>query len=316
MYSIRYILFALLPVLFACKTNYRYVNQQYAPLKLGNYELRMELAKGEYYEFEPVLAKFTLINHDTLPLILTNHFLPESYANNSLVYLDNDDTNDSAKYYHYIRSKHRSLISHGSDNIDTIIILPKDTFFTAVPLNNWSFNDIKDRNKKMLFRNFADFREGLYIFYYCYTTKIFKRQYTHLLESNQQFLNIEKNTNENQNLLDKLRENRVKYPDLITEFPNSIFREHLIKEILMGERYNINNTSLIAEYERFISEFPESYSLLDDKFIKYYIYLLVADCSNANEAYVFLRQKLTNPLLLKYISNLKRIENILANKPY
>lgn len=310
-YIIRYILFALFPLLFACKTNYKYINQQFEPQTKGKYELKMELAKGEYYEYEPVLAKFTLVNHDSIPLKITNHFLPYSTLNTCLVFLGYDTPKENSKPNSYRWSKYGVRMSHATGEVDTIIVAPKDTFYTSMPINNWGFSET-DSRKKYLFRNFGYFNEGLYRFYYCYVQNHTKIKYSdHILESNEQFLRIEKNAPEDEILLQELIDKRPKYDSLqIAKLPG-VYREYMLKEGIGSSPERI-----VSEYERFIGEFPNSYYLLDDHFIKYYIHFLIQDCSTIDEAYNVLYQKIKNELVLQYISNRSRIKNMLSKKLY
>lgn len=317
-YTIRYILFAFTLFHFSCSYNDKSLVNDFESKRIGNYELRMELAKEVYYEMEPVLAKFTLINHDSLPLILNNHFSSEKSSNIYLIYSGKNITNS------YINSKYSLPKIYCEITIDTVsqyIVNPSDTFYISIPINNWGFKYEFESLFKLIFKKFGYFTKGRYNFRYAVLNKKYIRpgdeKYTEI-ESNNVQMKIRPNAPEDYDILNKITGKMDKnvYKELIVKYPKSIYREHLLMSYIYYMRSETDIPGIICEYEKFISEYPNSYYLLNEEFISYYIYLLIKDHNNLYNAQKFINEKITNKLLHQYISNDKRLYNMIIHNLY
>lgn len=281
----------------------------------GKHELGIDLPKKKYKEFEPIMLRFTLINHDTLPLKIRDLFVHD-YNWSYLVFKDQNGKDV------YKKANHPGIEpSYDIDTIDTYIIYPTDTFYISIPINNWGKKvEFKKNKHKIIFNNYGFLKKGFYKFYYLYQLLpgFGEQQYdNHPIRSNEVSLYVEENNIEDLYFLKTILDSTIKFADMAAvyeemqkKFPQSTYKEYMHQELII--RKGIND-DLCYDFEKFIYEYPDSPYLLNDRFIGKYIYLLCRDFTNVDEALSYLNTRISNKWILRYISNRKRIFNTVVH---
>ena len=103
--------------------------QSHHPDSLGiKQTITMSLSKKVYKEYEPLLAKFELINYDDKPFNVFNMF--EEYLNYETTIKITDDLGEQWNVNHSPGDR----ITIGGPNF---VLQPKDTLIVSMPINNW-----------------------------------------------------------------------------------------------------------------------------------------------------------------------------------
>jgi len=286
----------------------------------GKYELSIRFAKEEFKVFEPVLAEFTLVNHDTLPLLLRRDFTSSGENTSRFIFLDKDNhvKTSSSKYFE------RAFIMY--DTVPNFFLHPGDTLYSSMIINNWGIALDKKSisNASYFFNSWGYFPKGIYRLYYEYPlidSLTGNRSGVSLFRSNETTFSVIENNIEEKYLLKQVldsskRTNMIDYYErIIKQYPANEFREHFFYEYIKYKYSGYRNAeTLVFDYEKFISEFPESSYLLLDDFMYNYIYALIKDFKDVNTASKFVRSRITNAKILKFISHTNRLQNIVIHK--
>lgn len=320
--TLKYIFITLILVLLTgCSEWFGKNVKSYDSYNTGKYELSISLEKEQYKVFEPIVAEFTLINHDTLPLKIKSLFNTDNYISGKLIFKDKNNNDVLVGFNHY-------EIGCGlliNDTVNAYELNLNDTLHFAMKINNWG-KKLSPYNDKqfILFSNYGYFKPGLYRFYYIQPVRFVYDVISNLkplYRSNEVKFSVEENDIEESFLLKQIKMNEFKvdmikfYEDLIRKYPQNEFREHFYYEYLMYKHAGLQETdTLVEDYEKFISEYPNSSYLMEDRFINPYIFYLCKDFNNTSDASVFLRTRLTNAKILKFVSHPKRLYNIVVHK--
>lgn len=212
------------------------------------------------------------------------------------------------------------------DTVSAYIINPCDTLYFAMKINNWGKLGIpfKEIREKTFFSNSGYFPKGKYSLYYIkpvlfrinmiselkpvYRSGIFK-------------LNVIENNYEDKFILNFIKQNETKltlaevYKSLMDKYPGNTYSEHIFAAYI-SSKHSVNNESetLLNDYEEFIAQYPDSPYLLDESFINNYFSYLCLNFIQYEEAVDYLKKYIKNQKLLKFISNEKRLYNIVIHK--
>lgn len=292
--------------IFAASKNtvfpYPFLSNAYEDQK---YEIGMSLAKDTYRKFEPIVAKFTLINHDTKPMNITNLF--DNFTDGPKIMIADSKGNTTSinKYFS------TPLIIYPEP---VYIIPPGDTLYISMTLNNWGEKSTSD--KEIYFSQYGYFPKGSYRAFFYFGTEQ-EQTYGVKIQSNIVEFDVVDNTSEDKELLSLTKEK--KYSDVIKDYSENPFVEH-VAYLYLGEKYvgvpfypENQYPELETEYEEYFQKYPYSFYLLSDKFLKSYVFKVAKESTNAEDVVSRVSSKTSNQLILKFLSNKRRVENIITS---
>jgi hypothetical protein len=263
----------------------------------------MTLQKQVYKKFEPVIAKFDVINRNNKAYNIHDLFSPAYGGIGNLKI-----TNDSGKVWN------SQLI------IDIIYIAepeyfiqPGDTFTISMPINDWgneiSFNEL-------YFGQLGYFPPGrsYTAYYYDESSKSSEVQFKviDLNEEDQNVINIYKDfgriTADSSNSI------------IISKYPDNVFTEYIMTERfkmkywkMFQGRNHYDATGLEEDYQNFFKKYPDSYYMYNDFFMApYYAKLLSGLFSSYNKVIKEIKSKNNNSQLTSFLSN-RDIKNRIKN---
>ncbi len=263
----------LLCVLFA--VNLHALCQDSTSIKKSKYELKIDLPKYTYKEYEPVIVNIQLINHDSIPLELWGIFLP-LFRNTNVIITDekgNSWNNDWFPDIFNVTIKNPSYI-----------VEPFDTLFIAMPINNKGeeVKGTKDDNK-IYFDNYGFFNPGRYKAYFDINTGYTNGYNNERIKSNEIYFTVTELNDTDKYLLEYY--NRHKHVDwkdytyIINEFGENPFAEHVCAEYLGWKHGGVTafeqykeESELKNDYKNFFDKYPNSEYLLIDRFVEPYIF--------------------------------------------
>ena len=221
------------------------------------YSVKISLPKIVYKEYEPVFIKLEIINKQDEPLKFYEMFNPETQDINFIV-RDNEGSE-------WKESKVTGIF-HFAHLVTSNILEPHDTLTISMPINNWG--NYLTHEKPGLDHLFGYW--GYFAADRKYSVKFSKDG----VESNLISFRV-KQLNENDvlyiNASEKLTASN--YDSLVNVLPDNKFREYLSASSIIKKYGRITYDrdkeydSLLADYYRFIKEYPESYYLICDAFL-------------------------------------------------
>src|SRR4030095_3412186 len=219
------------------------------------YTITLVLPKHEYKKYEPVIAKVTLVNNDSMPLNI--HNIHEAYSSEPHFTIKDQLGNvyDS-----------RSLVADLIDAYSTEIP-PGDSLVFSMAMNNWGkptsyeFNNSMD---EVYFSQFRYFPEGEYTARFdCSPLRNEERIY-----SNDVVFKVNDLTNEDTEVLRLFKEQN--YDEVLLRYPTSIYSEYVLRWKMLPFTSRITpNTE--RDYNDFIQKYPMSMYLYDYGFMMPYL---------------------------------------------
>jgi len=198
----------------------------------SKYEITMKLAKDTYKKYEPVIAEFELINHDSKPMDIYDLF--ETDLEGPAIMITDENGLKT--------SDNKEVPSDVMFTGPTYTILPGDTLFVSMPINDWGIRAkyTHNNNNEVFFDQFGYFQPGSYSAYY-YFNDANSHFYGTALKSNE--VNFEVTDDDDQDLavLKLIRE--YKYDEIIELFPDNQFFEDVYAAAIHKKHHNIFNNS-------------------------------------------------------------------------
>lgn len=229
----------------------------------GKYSMKMSLGRQEYKKFEPVIAKFELINNDSQPMEVYNLF-EKSSDEPALTVTKESGASDN---------KNKGRIGFIVPWLHTVIE-PGDTLIISMPLNNWGVqaNKPEDRltdKSNIYFDQFGFFEPGGYKAYFYFNESNVQR-YSAILQSNEVNFTVTKLTDEDNEILKLYQQlwKQRRLDELASLYPNSSFGEYIDAERLLAAHSDNISESTIVDYNQFITKYPSSYYLFDWNFMR------------------------------------------------
>jgi hypothetical protein len=231
----------------------------------------MTLAKHYYKKYEPVIAKFELINNDSIPLKVNGLFDPELQETNIEI------TDNFGNTWKGNKIIFQTSVAYKPQ----YVINPGDTFTISMPINNWAQKHEKNfmTDNDWYFNQFGYFPPGRKYNAFLYFSDRNIDIYGCELSSNEVEFEVVELEEEDVQLLEKyiVETNKFNYKALdkvINAYPNNTFTEHVTARYLMNKYWALNSTKeydsndVVIEYEQFMSKYPESQYLLNHRFMK------------------------------------------------
>lgn len=268
--------------------------------------IQMELQKSIYKEFEPVIAKFVLVNNDSEPYNIYTMFNP--YCSET-----NIDITDNIGHHWFQNNSQGDYIII---NEPTYILQPEDTLVVSMAINNWGE---KLAQRYSLYSQFGFFPPGRK-----YKAALFFNE----LRSNQVEFEIDSLNDGDKKLVQLYNDIYGKITRdsaaIIAEtlYPDNIFTEYLSAEGIEARYYSElrkdkNNpliNALIEDYENFFNKYPHSNYFYKDDFMWAYYFNIFYNKPNLKKILTDLSEKNKNNKLgevLRYRSSYSRIKLIL-----
>lgn len=248
------------------------------------YKLIMSLPKTSYLKYEPVIAKFEVINNDTIPLNIWDIFWTD--AN----YLRTMRITDNLGYTYQInQSPGDMLVVYNSPDY---IVQPSDTFTISMSINNWG----KDNGTRIL---------GQFGYFPSEQTYEAHFENEQLISNIVKFEVIDLNEEDNE-LLDLLKNKQISETKLQMYGDNPIV-EHIYA------KYFLNT---VQDYYDFFSRYPTSFYMYYDRFMSKFYTSLFTDSKNIDYVISSIKNNIYSDQFKQFLSNdsiSRRIKEILKN---
>lgn len=267
--------------------------------------IHMELQKSIYKEFEPVIAKFVLVNNGSKPYNIYTMFNP--YCSET-----NIDITDNMGHHWFQNNSPGDYIII---NEPGYILQLNDTLVISMPINSWGE---KLSQRYSLFAQFGYFPAG--------------RKYNaafifNELKSNKVEFEVDSLNDEDKKLVQLYNDiyGKITHDSAAiiaeTQYPDNIFTEYLSAEgiaaryfpELDNKNYSLIN-ALIEDYMDFFDKYPNSYYFYDDDFMCSYYFNVFYKKPNFEKILANLSEKNKNNnlgKLLNYSSSESRIKTLL-----
>ena len=236
-----------------------------------NFDIQMTLPKYYYKKYEPVIAKFELINNDSKPIPIYTLFKPELQETNIEI---TDNLGNTWR-------GNKILVQPSIAYKPNFMINPGDTFTISMPINNWGERHKKDYfyDNEWYFDQYGYFPPGRKYKANLYFSAFNIELYDCALRSNEvEFEVVEPEEEDIRLLKDYIAETNIfNYKALdkvINAYPDNNLTEHVTAKYLLwkylalnsAKEYNSNDVEI--DYQQFISKYPESMHLLNHKFMR------------------------------------------------
>jgi len=242
------------------------------------YEIQMGLAKYEYKQYEPVVARFVVVNKDLEPMKIYNLFNPALEETYIMITDDQGNTWSVNKVF-----MHPSIAILAPD----YIINPGDTLILSMPINNWGEKyDIHVEwrpQPKWYFSQFGFFPANRKYKAYMYFGRQNVDMYKCQLKSNEvEFRVTELNNQDSALLIDWLHNDLY---NILARYPDNAFAETVYKEYLRENAfYHPDSSELMNDYHAYFDRYPNSFYLFDHGFLKHYFKRLKRENISPKEA--------------------------------
>ena len=248
------------------------------------YKINMSLPKKAYKKYEPVIARFDVINNDSKIFDIYNLFNPD--LQEAHVKLIDDlgnqfDRNEVIANPLVVRKLHYK-------------VLPGDTLSLSIPINNWGK---KNKNSTIadndwFFDQYGYFEPGRKYIAHFYN---FNDYGCELISNDVEFEVIDLNDSDNQ-LLESYKEETKNYKyntleKLIFNYPENTFTEYISAIYLLNKYWMVQwaneytPNDVRTDYEKFFDHYPNSMYLLNHSFLSSYFKKLNLDKVTKEEAY-------------------------------
>jgi hypothetical protein len=241
------------------------------------YELLISLPKYTYKKFEPIMLKAEMVNHDTEALELWGNFvLPQTNVDVTII-------DEKGKIF--MEDKSGSEKFDIMRKIPSYVIQPEDTLFVTLRINNWG-EEIRWKSDT---DNDYYFASG-YLEPGKYTANIstFVKENLGLdkqikVKSNNVNFEVTKLDKSDAELLKLFKKgdkyNLKPYEEILNKYPDNPFTESVAAEYLSMKYFSkysdkdyIYINDLERDFQNFIDKYRNSIYLLNDRWLKPYIY--------------------------------------------
>lgn len=257
--------------------------------KNEKYKMVMTLPKTIYKQYEPVVAKFEVINNDTLPLGIYDIFWTEANYLRTINTIDN-----LGKVYNVNQTPGDMIVIYKNPSYT---VMPGDTFIISMPINNWG----KYIYGYPLFGQFGYFPAG-----FSYETKFYNEQFS---SNTVNFEVIELNKNDSI-LIDDLSQLPVEN-NTLKNYKESIFFEHIYAKYFLTTEQN---------YYDFLKIYPNTFYMYYDFYMSILYNTLINYNNNIDNIVINIQNNISSDQFRSFLNNksiVKRIEEILKNfKPH
>lgn len=244
------------------------------PIKLSDnkYKMIMSLPKTTYKKYEPVVAKFDLINNDTLPLdIYYDIFWIEANYLFTIKVVDN-----LGKIYSVNQTPGDMMIVYKAPDY---IIQPGDTFIISMPINNWG----KENDTRHL-GQFGYFPSGQ-----TYEARFSNEQLTSNIVK---FDVIELNKYDNDLL--NLLNNWAVSESTLQMYEDNPFVEHIYAKYFLKS---------VENYYDFLTKYPSSYYMYYDRYMSKLYTTQFIDEKNIEKIISNIKTSISSDQFNQFLSN-------------
>jgi hypothetical protein len=313
-------------------------SQDSSDFKRSNYELKIELPRYTYRKYEPVILKTEMINNDSIPLELWGNFESPFYLADVVI------TDEQGNIF-CVNQSHPQKID-AFLLAPTNIILPGDTLFLSMSINDWGKEArfVSQKDNDIYFANRGYFEKGKYIANI--TTRVntnselnirgkiksdsdFRQDNQVEIKSNDVNFEVVELNDTDRVILNQFKEadflyNLKPYKDVIDEFPDNAFTEIMYIYYLGGKYLNYYSdknykyiNDLINDYENFIWKYPNSLYLLNSRIVEPYIYNYFIDIKtnvlkeDFEQIYSDFKSQNEYNMLKFFLKNKRRVKMIL-----
>lgn len=212
-----------------------------------DYTINISLPKYRFKKYEPIIAKFEVINKENASLII-NPSMFDPFSEKTVSITDDEG---------FISNTNKFTFVPSTVSADSVYVLePYDTLLVSMPINNWGASLNSNNYKDYIFDNWGYFPPGhKYKVKYDANGKL----------SNEAEFEVEELTNnelEEFNIL-KTELSSEHFREFLKDYPENIFSEYIDAEILKKSYYTalfVDSvpTSLIVDYENFFKKYISS----------------------------------------------------------
>lgn len=248
------------------------------------FKMNMSLHKTIYKKYEPVVAKFEVINNDTIPLNIWDIFWTDANYLKTMKITDN-----FGNTYQINQSPGDILVVYNSPDY---IVQPRDTFIISMSINNWG-----EDNETRILGQFGYFPSD--------------RTYEAHFENEQLISNIVIfeviNLNQEDSELLSLLKNKQ-----ISENTLQVYGDNPIVEHIYA-KYFLNS---VQNYYDFFNKYPTSFYMYYDRFMSKFYTSLFTDVNNIDNVVSSIKNTVNSDQFKQFLSNdsmSKRIKEILKN---
>jgi len=263
----------------------------------GKYSMRMSLAKTEYKKFEPVIARFELVNHDSEPMAIYNLFEKSSDDPAVMIVDEKGRKKDENKgRWGFIVPWLHTVIN------------PGDTLLISMPINNWGKEASRPIRYKpddsVYFGEFGFFEPGQYRAYFYFNEGNIER-YGSAVQSNEVSFTVIDLNDEDKKVLAMYKELQKQrdLSEIISKFPDNDFTEHVTATNLLYLYTEKISQSVLNDYNAFIQKYPNSYYLLNWQFMTPFLKSTAEFHGGQSSGINYLRNTYTSEVLSQVLSN-------------
>jgi hypothetical protein len=286
------------------------------PVRLSSqkYTITMSVSKRIYKRYEPVTAKFELINNNDEPMKIYDLFDPFNDEGHIKI-LDNKG---------HVWSAVKSWVNIVRLNEPTYVVQPGDTFVASMPINTWC-ELLKDYP---LFDQWGYFPSGRTYRAYYYFNSEDSLIYGATLRSNEVVFEVTELEQEDKNLVDLERQcfGVITFDSAATvasfRYPDNPLTEYIIAKgirnkhgwVLSKKKYT-GASQLMKDYQDFFDKYPNTYYIYDDRFMAPLYFKLFGDGEVDHGVLADLRERNRDNSLSRFLGSRNiddRIKSILT----
>lgn len=238
--------------------------------------LKMELTKASYKEFEPVLAEFTFTNNSTDAINIFDLF-DENFKEAHICITDNLGNKWSSN-----KNPLDLTVIHLNPKYT---IKPGESLEISMPINNWGEKS-QVRSKKdndWYFSNFGYFPAGRKYVAYFYFNDEDASKYKINQKTNEVNFEVTKIEDQDREILTLHKQG--KQEEALLKFPDNVYNEYILANSLVYKYWGKTELILLnSDYNQFFEKYPNSLYLLNSRFLTPYIEFLKKNNISKSEA--------------------------------
>jgi len=261
------------------------------------YGITMSLPKKVYKKFEPVVARFELINKDDKPINIRSMFNPEMYGETRFRITD-DMGNQWGNVNHTIGDE--------TPLWEPYVVQPGDTFVISMPINSWA-----ERSKH---GQWYLGQLGHFLPERTYKASFYNNNFG--ITSNEVEFQVTDLTDEDKTVLSPFADAFYDNDSLAQVYPTNAFAEHIIAYSLYLNYAGILNgrevkPELIEKYLAFFEKYPDTYYMYYDNYMLPLYVKLFMGKDNYAQTVAEIKKQTTNGILIKFLSD-NKVQNRIA----
>ncbi|MBE2227665.1 MAG: hypothetical protein IAE93_09995 [Ignavibacteria bacterium] len=227
----------------------------------NKYSVSISLPKQEYKKYEPVIARVSLVNHDTKPLDIYNIYDRMSSEPKFTIKNQLGNIYDNRSMVGFYLSTYTTELAAG------------DSLVFSLVMNHWGEPTLYNSTKSLdevYFSQFGYFPVGEYkAVFHCSPLRNDEEIF-----SNEVVFKVVELTVEDKEVLNLYKENKYdknKYDEIVAKYPNNVFAEHILKR-KMSLHYSSDITDNTEnDYKDFLEKYPNSMYFYSPDFIFPYV---------------------------------------------